>query len=371
MSAATLLSDEERLDWLQLARSDNIGPATFSRLMQRYGSAGAALNALPELIRRGGGRALRIYARDKAEAELHAVTAHAAKLVAMGEPHYPPLLRHAATAPPLLYIAGKMELTAMDAIAVVGARNASAIGRKFTRMIAERLGQEGFMVVSGLARGIDTAAHEASLPKHTAAVVAGGIDHFYPPENEALQRAIAKQGLLISEMGLGAVPKAEHFPRRNRIISGMARATIVVEAALRSGSLITARYAAEQGREVFAVPGSPLDPRCEGTNKLIREGASIMTSVDDVVESLRQQTLDYRAPMQVDGGFALPPAAYEPQEKDRDRVIALLSPSPVSVDDLIRESQLPAASVSAVLLELEIIGRVAHTSASTVALVGT
>lgn len=368
--SAVSLSDAERLDWLQLSRSDNIGPATFTRLMQRYGSARAALDALPELIRRGGGRTLRMYGRDKAEAELYAVAKQGAQLVAMVEPHYPPLLRHAPSAPALLYIAGRMELTSVDAIAVVGARNASAVGRKFTRMIAERLGHEGFMVVSGLARGIDTAAHEASLPKYTAAVVAGGIDHFYPPENEALQRAIATKGLLISEMGLGAVPKAEHFPRRNRIISGMARATIVVEAALRSGSLITARYAAEQGREVFAVPGSPLDPRCEGTNKLIREGASIMTSVDDVIDSLRQQTVDFSMRRSADDGFAVPASGYEPQEKDRDRLISLLSPSPVSIDDLIRESGLAAEIVSAVVLELEITGRVVRTSASTVALAG-
>jgi DNA processing protein len=264
---AEILSHSERRDWLRLAKSENVGPASFRMLMARFGSAEQALEALPDLSRRGGlRREIRIYGRDEAERDLDRVADLGARFVALNEADYPTLLRHIDQAPPLLCIKGNPELFAKPAVAVVGTRNASALGRKFARELSSAVGRAGLLVVSGLARGIDTVAHEASLDTGTVAVLAGGIDVVYPPENEALYREIAERGVLVSEMTPGSVPRAESFPRRNRLISGLSLGVLVVEAALRSGSLITARLAAEQGREVFAVPGSPLDPRCSGTN---------------------------------------------------------------------------------------------------------
>ena len=266
----------------------------------------------------------------------------------------------------MLCVSGNFDLADTDTVAVVGARNASALGRKFTRMIAGTLAENHIVVASGLARGIDTAAHEASLSLGTAAVLAGGIDHIYPPENAKLQKEISERGLLISEMPPGMIPRAEHFPRRNRIISGVSRATIVVEAALRSGSLITARFAADQGRDVFAVPGSPLDPRCEGCNRLIRDGAQILTSVQDVLDALK---------------LVSPPRAHvfletadadqhvTTSDDDRAHLLTFLSPTETHVDDLIRESRLPAEAVSALILELELAGRVMRTTGGRVSLI--
>jgi DNA processing protein len=255
----------------------------------------------------------------------------------------------------------------MDAVGIVGARNASAIGMKFTRNIARALTDAGLLVVSGLARGIDTAAHEASVEVHTAAVIASGIDYFYPPENEKLQRLIGERGLLITEMLPGTAPKAEHFPRRNRIISGISRAVIVVEAALRSGSLITARFASEQGREVFAVPGSPLDPRAEGTNKLIKDGANMLTAIDDVLDAL--QTM--RPPQHgifSEGTIETSPLPPVFDLSDRENILTLLSPTAIEIDDIIRESAMSAEKVMGVLLELEIAGRVTRHAGGRVSL---
>ncbi len=352
------LDDEERISWLQLSQSENVGPVTFRTLLQKFGTAREALRALPDLSRRGGRKtSLRIYARSTAEQDIARAAGMGARFVAAGETGYPPYLRHIHSAPPLLCVAGHLDFASKDAVAIVGARNASALGLKFTRMIAERLSDAGLLVVSGLARGIDTAAHQASIAHATAAVVAGGVDYFYPPENEKLQRDIIERGLLISEMVPGTAPKAEHFPRRNRIISGVSRAVIVVEAALRSGSLITARFAAEQGRDVFAVPGSPLDPRSEGTNRLIKDGAAILSSADDVLEALSSASSPrnqiFLELEQVDS-ISEP----EPSDTERDRVLSLLSPTETHLDDIIRESQLPAECVTAILLELEIAGRV-------------
>jgi DNA processing protein len=249
----------------------------------------------------------------------------------------------------------------------VGARNASAGGRKFARQLAAELSEAGFLVTSGLARGIDTAAHESAPQGRTAAVIAGGIDNFYPPENAGLQKLIGENGLLISEMLPGAVPRAEHFPRRNRIISGMSRAIIVVEAALRSGSLITARLAGEQGREVFAVPGSPLDPRSEGTNKLIREGATLLTRASDVIESLQTQYSGVR--LKFSEPESPPDENIEIRDTERQRLLSLLSPSPVDVDDVIRESNLSASTVLGILLELELAGAVSRSAQQKVSLV--
>ena len=355
----TSLSDQERRDWLRLSMSENVGPVTFRTLMKRYGNAAEALNAIPELTRKGGlSRSPRLYGSDAAQRDLDRADAIGARFVGLIESDYPPLLRMTDGAPPLLCIKGDAKLLTASAVAIVGARNASAIGRKFARQLAFEIGGAGHVIVSGLARGIDTAAHEASLATGTIAVLAGGLDVIYPPENDALHAGIGERGVLVTEMTPGTVPRAEHFPRRNRIISGIARALIVVEAAVRSGSLITARYAGEQGRDVFAVPGSPLDPRCEGTNRLIRDGATILMSATDVLDALSSAA----APRQMHF-FEPEISGLEPRDldgSDRDRLLELLSPNPIDTDDLIRESGLPSGAVTALLLELSLAGRVAR-----------
>jgi DNA processing protein len=360
-------SDQERVALVQLARTDGVGAITFHRLIQRFGSASSAIAALPDMAKAAGRRTgLTIYLKSRAEDEMARVAQLGARYVSATDHEYPKLLAEVDGAPPLLCIKGHADWALAPCVAIVGARNASATGRKFTRMLADRLTQAGMTVVSGLARGIDTAAHEASRDMQTMAVIAGGIDHIYPPENAELQNAIAERGLLITEMPPGTAPKAEHFPRRNRIISGLSRAVIVVEAALRSGSLITARFAAEQGRDVFAVPGSPLDPRCEGCNKLIKDGAAILTSLDDVFDALNAQS-----PMRR-GLFAEEPQTLRrdvtPEGADRDKVVGLLSPNPVHIDDIVRESGLSPEVVSAVLLELEIVGRAGRDGSGMVSL---
>lgn len=366
MGAARKLSEEERIAWLRLARTDQVGPVTFHDLLHRFGSASAAIAALPDLARRGGrGRPLAIYPLARAEAEFSRAQQLRASFVVPGERGYPPFLRHVHAAPPVLCVAGNLDLADIDSVGVVGARNASALGLKFTRMIAATLSANSIVVASGLARGIDTAAHEASLQHGTIAVLAGGIDHIYPPENARLHALIAERGLLVSEMALGTVPKAEHFPRRNRIISGISRAIIVVEAALRSGSLITARLAAEQGRDVFAVPGSPLDPRAEGCNRLIRDGAQILTSIEDVMEALNM-VAPPRTGIFLESAGVVPHT--ETSESDRDHLLSFLSPHETHVDDLIRESGLDPQIVTALLLELEIAGRIIRARGGRVAL---
>jgi DNA processing protein len=358
----------QRRDWIRLSQSENVGPATFRQLIGRYGSAAAALKELPELSVKGGlSRPLRIFSVADAEAVMERADELGSSFVAAGETGYPPLLYHISGAPALLCVKGNLALAELQAIAIVGARNASAGGRKFARQLSAELSEEGFLVVSGLARGIDTAAHEAAPRGRTAAVIAGGIDNIYPPENAELQKLISENGLLITEMLPGVVPRAEHFPRRNRIISGMSRAIIVVEAALRSGSLITARLAGEQGRDVFAVPGSPLDPRAEGTNKLIKEGATLLTGSAEVIESLRTK---YMATPKSFSEPELPidePAEASPS--DRKLVLSLLSPTPIDVDDVIRESGLPAAIVLGILLEFELAGKAARSAQQKVSLI--
>ncbi|MFN4143167.1 DNA-processing protein DprA [Aestuariivirga sp.] len=356
MSPAAL-SEKERRDWLRLSKSENVGPSTFRTLLRRYGSAAAALDALPQLARNGGlGRSPRLYGCDAAERDLENAAAFGARFVAWSEADYPPLLRETDGAPPLLCLKGDAGLFRRESVAIVGARNASAIARKFTRSLAREIGGEGHAIVSGLARGIDTAAHEASLDTGTIAVVAGGVDVVYPPENEALHGAIGERGVIVSEMVPGTVPKAEYFPRRNRIVSGIARALIVVEAAVRSGSLITARFAAEQGRDIFAVPGSPLDPRCEGSNRLIRDGAALLLSARDVLEALDS------GPRQVQMNLFEPDpppiARLEAGEAESRNLLELLSPTPIDADDLMRESGLDAQTLSALLLELSLAGRI-------------
>ena len=287
-SSALQLTERQRLSWLRLIRSENVGPATFRALVNQFGGAEAALAALPALSRRGGSaQSIRIFTEAEAEAELEAAERSGATLVAMGEKGYPPALTHVDAPPPLLYAKGRLELAEPPIIAMVGARNGSAVGQKLTRQLATELGLEGFVIASGLARGIDTAAHLAALERGTIAVLAGGIDVVYPPENDDLQRMIGERGLLLSERSPGFTPRGKDFPRRNRLISGISLGVVVVEATERSGSLITARFAGEQGREVFAVPGSPLDPRSAGTNNLLKQGACLVTSARDVIRSAR------------------------------------------------------------------------------------
>ena len=286
--APPALSAAEKLDWLRLIRSENVGPITFYRLLERFGSAAAALQALPALARSGGRhRAIKVCPRAAAEREIEALQKTGACLVALGEATYPPALAHIEDAPPLIAVLGHGHLLAeKPAVAVVGARIASLNGQRFARRLAAGLGKGDLVVVSGLARGIDASAHAGALETGTAAVLAGGVDVAYPRENARLYEEIAARGALISEAAPGTVPQARHFPRRNRLISGMSRGVVVVEASPRSGSLITARMALEQGREVFAVPGSPLDPRARGTNGLIRQGAILTESAEDVLSAL-------------------------------------------------------------------------------------
>src|SRR5215217_2389203 len=276
---------------LRLIRSENIGPITFFQLIARFGSAQAAIDAIPDLAARGGGRAPRLVPKSQIEREMEEVERLGARYLFLGQPPYPPLLAELEAAPPALIVKGHVALLDRPAVAIVGARNASAAACRYARQLAQTLGAAGPVIVSGLARGIDTAAHDGAIDSGTIGVIAGGIDIFYPPENEARQRAIAERGLLVAEQAPGVEPRARHFPYRNRIIAGLALGTVVVEAAPRSGSLITARYAAEAGREVMAVPGSPLDPRAQGCNQLIREGATLIQNADDVLEAIRPMTI--------------------------------------------------------------------------------
>jgi len=339
---------------LRLIRSDSIGPITYVQLLARFGSAQAAIDAIPDLAARGGGRAPRIATSVEAEREIEQVARLGARHLFLGESLYPALLAEIETAPPVLTVKGDAGLFERNAVAIVGARNASAAACRFARQLAHALGGAGIAIVSGLARGVDSAAHDGALESGTIAVIAGGIDVVYPPENEARQQAIAARGLLVAEQPPGVEPRARHFPYRNRIIAGLTRGTVVVEAAPKSGSLITARHAAEFGREVMAVPGSPLDPRAQGCNLLIREGATLVQTAEDVIEAItplghtvREPPRDYTA-----GEY---PA--EADEAARHVIQDLLGPTPVQVDELIRQSGLAPATVQTVLLELELAGR--------------
>ena len=353
------LSEAERLDWLRLVRTENVGPITFFQLLHHLGSAAAALESLPELARRGGRRQpIRVLSRAAAEREYAAATAAGARFVAWGEADYPESLAAIADPPPVLTVKGHGHLLVARILAIVGARNASANGIRFTRKIAQNLGEQGLVIASGLARGIDTAAHEGALATGTVAVMAGGIDGCYPLENEALYDRIVESGVLISEIAFGTQPQARHFPRRNRLVSGLSLGILVVEAASRSGSLITARFALEQGREVFAVPGSPLDPRARGTNNLLRQGATLVSGAEDVVA-----VLDAMRPPRIteppDRPFAAAPMVPPDQaemERGRGTIRDLLSPTPVEVDELLRQSQLTPAVIITILLELELAG---------------
>lgn len=342
----------ELIDRIQLSRSPGIGPVTYRQLIARFGDASAALAALPDLARRGGGSVPRIMRRDDAEREAERVETLGARYLVFGQGLYPRLLATMEDAPPLLIVKGELKLLGRSAVAMVGARNASAAACRFARGLAHDLGRDGLVVVSGLARGIDAAAHDGAMDSGTIGCAAGGVDIFYPPENEARQRRMFEVGLVVSERPPGLEPRARDFPRRNRIIAGLSSGTVVVEAAPRSGSLITARLAAEAGREVMAVPGSPLDPRAQGCNQLIRDGATLIQNAADVVEALRPSALC----------LAEPPAPTfeapaEPGDSERQSIHELLGPVAVAVDELVRLSGASPAEVQLVLLELDLAGR--------------
>ncbi|NQV48593.1 MAG: DNA-protecting protein DprA [Rhodospirillaceae bacterium] len=354
------ISAAEKLDRLRLIRSENVGPITFRRLIERFGSARAALDALPDLAKRGGGsKKIKIASKAAAEQEIDALKNIGGQLIALGEVGYPPMLAHIEDAPPLISVRGHAHLLTKKAVAVVGARNASINGRKLARRIATDLGRGGLMVVSGMARGIDAEAHAGALDSGTVGVMAGGVDIVYPQENQKLYDALVERGTLVSEIAPGTRPQARHFPRRNRIISGISRGVVVIEAGGRSGSLITARMALEQGREVFAVPGSPGDPRSEGGNRLIRSGAILTESAENVFEVLNGLFASpLKEPQHVD--LKDIPNAIPDQneiEKARPVIEESLGIEPVMVDEIIRNCQLSLPVVSMVLLEMELAGR--------------
>jgi DNA processing protein len=357
----------EQIDKLRLIRSTNIGPVSYMQLIGRFGSARLALEALPKLAERGG-RAIKLAPMTEIERELKRAKAIGAHHLFLGEGEYPALLAETETAPPVLLYKGRLELLTKRIVAMVGARNASAAAIRFAHSLSGDLGREDLVVVSGLARGIDTAAHQGALTTGTIGVIACGLDIIFPPENAKLQAQIAEQGLVLSEHPPGNEPLARHFPARNRIIAGLASGTVVVEAAPRSGSLITARLASEEGREVMAVPGSPLDPRAQGCNKLIREGATLVQNAQDVLEALRPLGLK---PMlyQPLPAYVPPQIAYQDtDDASRAHIISLLSPVAVPMDDLVRLSDYSLAQVQIILLELELAGRLSRHPGGKVAL---
>jgi DNA processing protein len=393
------LTDAQRFDWLRLIRCENVGPRTFSALLAHCGDATAALRALPDMARRGGAsRALRIAPVEEIEREIEAARRLGVRFIALCEPDYPPALRMIDSAPPVIALRGREEALQQPAAAIVGSRNASAVGLAFTERLARGIGGAGYVIVSGLARGIDQRAHVASLDTGTIAVLAGGHARPYPPDAAPLIDRIAQYGAIVSEMPIEWEPRGRDFPRRNRIVSGLSLATIVVEAARRSGSLITARFANEQGRVVLAVPGSPLDPRAEGTNDLLREGATICASVADALgaldpmRALERPTFQLREPPEAGDGalwseLDLPGVAVEapsraaaiPDEPDaveqvegqgdvRARIMTLLGPSPAPVDEIARAAGAPIREVQALLIELELAGRLERVGGARVAL---
>jgi DNA processing protein len=397
------LTDRQRFDWLRLVRSENVGPRTFRALATNCGSVAGALNALPELAKRGGARRpIRIASVEEVEKELIAALKLGVRFVALGEADYPPALQEIDSAPPILALRGQAAVLRKAAAAIVGSRNASAAGLTFAERLARGLGQAGYIIVSGLARGIDQRAHIASLETGAVGVLAGGHGKPYPSEAVPLMERMVESGAVLSEMPIEWEPRGRDFPRRNRIVSGLALGVVVVEAARGSGSLITARFALEQNRQVFAVPGSPLDPRAEGTNDLLKQGASICTGADDVLTALEpvrssdlavmretsgepgeplwgeqalygvdpQSTPRTRIGEEFDDASGAPYRADDETEAARERIVALLGPSPITLDELARAAEASARAVRVALLELEVAGRLEY-SGDRVALRGT
>lgn len=393
---------------MRLARSSNVGPVTFRKMLEQFGSGRNAIEALPDLIERARGpRKIKLANRDDTVAEIEAAKACKAKPIILGDPEYPTLLARIDDAPPYFYAIGRIELLGKTVIGIVGARNASATGCGFARKISHELTNAGYVVASGMARGIDGAAHGAALhctgdhSAGTIAVLGGGVDVVYPREHQELYEQLCDHGCVISEMPPGLKPQARHFPRRNRIISGLSYGVVVVEAGRNSGSLITARFAAEQGRDVFAVPGSPTDPRAAGPNSLIRDGAILCDSADIVLDTVRQaeqnshlfeelhtfntetraattnsspaiyadifaslerdaitfDDKDEPQPIETDAFTSIQDTSGEPVA-NTEKLFDLLSPTPLPIDELIRTSNLPAEQVSIILIELELAGRV-------------
>jgi DNA processing protein len=387
------LTDQQRFDWLRLVRSENVGPRTFRALVTNCGSVASALKALPDLARRGGAkRPIRIASVEEVEKELIAASKLGVRFVALGEPDYPPALQEIDSAPPILALRGRAIALRKAAVAIVGSRNASAAGLTFAERLARGLGQGGYVIVSGLARGIDQRAHVASLETGAVGVLAGGHGKPYPGEAVPLMERMVESGAVVSEMPIEWEPRGRDFPRRNRIVSGLALGVVVVEAARGSGSLITARFALEQNRQIFAVPGSPLDPRAEGTNDLLKQGASICTAADDVLTALEPVRSNNLAAMretsgepgeplwgeqavygvdpqstprtqpgeEFDDASGAPYSAGDEAEAARERIVALLGPSPITLDELVRAADASARMVRVALLELEVAGRVEY-----------
>ena len=362
------MDSEEQIAWLRLIRTPNIGPMTFSLLLQRYSTAIEALRAVPDLARRGG-RSLKPASRAVAEAEMAANERAGATLLFKGGQDYPARLAQFDDAPPVLSAKGAVHLLGKQGVAIVGARNASINAQRLAQELAEDLGNQGYVVVSGLARGIDAAAHNGALAGGTIAVIAGGIDVVYPAENTDLHESIADAGLILAEMPPGTQPTPRHFPIRNRIIGGLALGTVVVEAAERSGSLITARETAERGGEVMAVPGSPLDPRSQGCNHLIREGATLVRNVTDITECLSRPIGAALPAAQEWKTGRLAPGPPEKIERCRDRILEGLGPDATDIDEVIAWCDAPTATVLAALLELELAGRVTRHHGNRICLV--
>ncbi len=357
-----MVSDKEKIDCLRLIRSENVGPKTFQALVALHGTAKKALEAIPHMSKKGGRETpLKLCSEADAKKEIDDCRKKGADIITIYDEQYPQILKQIKDAPPVLTIYGNKNILNNHTIAVVGARNASANGCRFAEDISRDLGRQDIIIASGLARGIDTAAHNGSLETGTIAVVAGGIDKIYPPENKDLFKKIGERGAVIAEMPFGAIPKAQNFPRRNRIISGISLGTIVVEASLNSGSLITARMTLEQNREVFAVPGSPLDPRCKGTNKLIKQGAHLVESAEDIINQLDYMS-NIKIPTWQDGGrdFINPQNINIPESEvdiARPAIIEKIGHSPTAVDDIISQTGIATNIVVTVLLELELAGR--------------
>ena len=356
------LDDTQRLACLRLIRSENVGPTTFRELINHCGGAQAAIDALPHLSRKAGrGKPVHICPVEKALDELETAARHGAQPIFTIEPGYPQRLAQIDFPPPLIYVRGNTELLSAPSVGIVGARQASAAGTKLASIFGRGLGRAGLIVVSGLARGIDSAAHEASLETGTVAVLAGGLDIVYPPENAGLHEQIAETGCLVSEMPCGFQPRGRDFPRRNRLISGISLGILVVEAARRSGTLTTARQAAEQNRSLFAIPGNPLDPRAEGTNFLLKNGATLVTEPSDILESLAPMTGspgEFREVVMEEAVFdgpAIHPVT-DPDSGDRASVMATLGPAPVAIDDIVRATGLDIRTIRSVLIELDLAG---------------
>lgn len=362
MKSTQHISEQERINWIRLARSENIGKSTFFRLLDLFGSTQNALEKISEQAFQGGlGRKIKVFKESDAEKELKNSHKFGAKILLFCEESYPRLLREIPDPAPIITVKGKVEFLNQYGVAVVGPRNASFNGSAFARKIASDLGDNSLIVTSGLAKGIDAAAHSAALESGTIAVIAGGIDHIYPSENAELYHKISKQGLIVSETPFAVPPKGGNFIQRNRIISGLSLGVVVVEAGLRSGSLTTARFAAEQGREVFSVPGSPFDPRCHGTNRLIKEGARLTESIDDILaEILNMKNLFDKVGILEEPEMAefIAPAPRIPSEDDikkvREEIIAKLSFVPISIEEIIQELKVPPRLVNIAVIQLEL-----------------